>query len=282
MSDTVMDGGVAVDSFGITDAGRRRETNEDHFVIAGVRKGVDLQRTSLSPAAIAHRVGSVSAHLFAVADGVGGRPLGDMASERAVAAILSYVGQVAACFQAFNATSEHGLLAKLEETVLAVHRELLEEHGGGKQLAPATTLTMLLLVWPRAYLVHVGDSRAYVKRRQRVQRLTQDQTLGEYMVAAGAWTEEQAAKSPAAQTLSSAVGGVDITPVVGLVDLEPGDGLLLCTDGLTKHVDDARISELLCGEGDASSIARQLVDDALAGGGTDNVTVVVVRTAPRA
>jgi protein phosphatase len=280
MSDIVTDDGVVIDCFGATDPGKRRDTNEDHFVIAGVRKGVDLYRTSLSTAAVAHRVGSVTAHLFAVADGVGGRPLGDMASERAVAAILAYVGQVAACFQAFNPVSEHGLLTRLEETVLAVHRELLDEHGGAKQMAPATTLTMLLLVWPRAYLVHVGDSRAYVKRRQRVQRLTQDQTLGEYMVAAGAWTEEQAAHVPAAQTLSSAVGGVDITPVVGLVDLEAGDGLLLCTDGLTKHVDDARIAELLNGSGSAESIARQLIDDALAAGGSDNVTVVVVRTEP--
>ena len=83
----------------------------------GVRKGVDLYRTSLSTAAVAHRVGSVTAHLFAVADGVGGRPLGDMASERAVAAILAYVGQVAACFQAFNAVSEHGLLESMQAQV---------------------------------------------------------------------------------------------------------------------------------------------------------------------
>ena len=93
----------------------------------------------------------------------------------------------------------------LEETVQKVHGQLLSEAGGPHVKAPATTLTLVLLVWPRAYLVHVGDSRAYVRRRGRVQALTRDQTFGEYMVSAGAWTEEQAAHSRTAETLASAV-----------------------------------------------------------------------------
>jgi protein phosphatase len=99
------------------------------------------------------------------------------------------------------------------------------------------------------------------------------------MVSVGAWTEEKAASVAPAATLSSAVGGNEIMPVVGLVDLEPGDSMLLCTDGLTKHVSDERIGALLDRSADAETTARQLVDEALADGGTDNVTVVVVRTA---
>jgi protein phosphatase len=200
-----------------------------------------------------------------------------MASERTVASVLGYVGQAAACFQGLNTSREHDLLGKLEETILGVHRDLLKEYGGLTSKLPATTLTMLLLVWPRAYLVHVGDSRAYVYRRNRLQRLTQDQTLGEYMVTVGAWTEATAKASSASSTLSSAIGGTDIMPVVGLVDLEPGDGLLLCTDGLTTHVDDDRIAAAFA-HADAETIGRGLVSDALEAGGSDNVTVVVVRT----
>ena len=78
-------------------------------------------------------------------------------------------------------------------------------------------------------------------------------------------------------TLASALGGDEMTPSVGLVDLQPGDTLLLCTDGLTRHVPDERITELLGRGADAAAACRELVDDALAGGGHDNVTVIVAR-----
>jgi protein phosphatase len=97
------------------------------------------------------------------------------------------------------------------------------------------------------------------------------------MVDAGAWTEEQARKAPTAGALISALGGDDLTVAVGLVDLQPGDVLLLCTDGLTRHVPDVRIAEILGRAADSASACRDLVDDALAGGGSDNITVVVAR-----
>jgi protein phosphatase len=101
------------------------------------------------------------------------------------------------------------------------------------------------------------------------------------MVSLGAWTDEQAAKSPAAANLSSAIGGSELFPAVGLIDLTPGDTLLLCTDGLTKHVTDEQIEAALARPDSAVSTSTSLMNDALAGGGTDNVTVLVVRTAPR-
>ncbi len=271
---------VVIDSFGQTDPGKVRQGNEDHFVIATVRKSVEIRYTSLTDDAVARRLGRATGHLFAVADGVGGRPEGDLASERAVTALLDYIVSAAECFQGLDTTREDALLVKLEETVLGVHDALVRDYGGVNARLPATTLTMALLVWPRAYLVHVGDSRAYVRQRGRLQRLTRDQTLGEFMVDAGAWTEAQAARSSAASTLSSAVGGTEIAPVVGLIDLEPGDALLLCTDGLTRHVPDERIAAVLDAEDPAESYCRQLIDDALAGGGSDNITVVAVTTRP--
>lgn len=269
---------VRVDAFGLTDRGRRRETNEDHFVIASVNKSVAIEATSVPRSAITGRFGVANAHLFAVADGVGGRADGDIASERTVAAVLEYFRSAAECLQGLHANEEHELIERLEGTVRKVHGALLAEYGGDHAAVPATTLTMVLLVWPRAYLVHVGDSRAYVRRRGRFQALTRDQTFGQYMVTVGAWTEEQAARPGPAATLSSAVGGSELLPVVGLVDLEAGDSMLLCTDGLTKHVPDERIAEVLAMSTDAREMSQTLVDEALAAGGTDNVTVVVVRT----
>ncbi|HSA55535.1 MAG TPA: protein phosphatase 2C domain-containing protein [Gemmatimonadaceae bacterium] len=269
---------VTVDSAAVTDVGRKRSSNEDHFVIATVSKALAIGESSLPEAALANRFGASVGHLFAVADGVGGRPDGDVAAQWTVAELLDYLGEAAGCYQGLDTAREQELLARLEDAVRSVHVRLMKEYGGERALVPASTLTMVLLVWPRAYLVHVGDSRAYVFRRGRLQRLTRDQTFGEYMLAAGAWTEAQATKPGPATTLASAIGGTDLTPVVGLIDLEPGDSLLLCTDGLNKHVSDERLASVLEGSGDARTIARRLVDEALADGGSDNVTVVVVRT----
>ena len=279
MIDTIA--GAAVDAFGLTDRGLVRDGNEDHFVIAQVNKSIEVRQTSLAPDDVGRHFETAAAYLFAVADGVGGRPEGDLASGRTLSAMLSYLGKAASCFQGLDATAEEALLEKLEAAVRDVHEGLVDEYGGVTTKLPATTLTLVLLVWPRAYHIQVGDSRAYVRRGGRLQRLTRDQTLGEYMVSLGAWTDEQAAKAPAAANLSSAIGGSELLPAVGLIDLIPGDTLLLCTDGLTKHVSDEQIESTLARADSAVSTCTKLVEDALAGGGTDNVTVLVVRTGER-
>ena len=271
---------VAIDSFGISDQGKVRDSNEDNFLIVDIRKSVAVKHSSLSADALGNRFRSAGGYLFAVADGVGGGPEGEKASEGAISALLGYASETVGCFNTYSAAKEHELFEKLENTVRSVHERLLEDHEGKRGQAPATTLTMILLVWPRAYLVHVGDSRAYVRRGGKVQQLTRDQTFGEYMVNIGAWTEDQASRAKPAATLSSAIGGSELTPVVGLVDLDPGDSIMLCTDGLTKHVDAARVEAILSDSAGAEESARQLLKEALAGGGTDNIAVIVVRSRP--
>lgn len=268
---------VAIDSFGVTDQGRIREANEDNFLIVEIRKSVEVLHSSLKPDSFSDQFGAKLGNLFAVADGVGSGPEGDRASGDAIKALLQYVGETVGCFQSLTASKEHELFERLEGTVGRVHEALAASQGLTKQ-APATTLTMVLLIWPRAYLVHVGDSRAYVRRGDRLQQLTQDQTFGEYMVTLGAWTEDQASKSRPGATLTSAVGGPQMEPVVGLIDLDPGDSLMLCTDGLIRHVSDERIASILAENTNAEKMARTMVKEALEGGGSDNVSVIVVRT----
>ena len=276
MTDTVPD--VAVDAFGITDRGLVREGNEDHFLIARVSKAIEVRQTSMPAERVDQELGGAVGHVLAVADGVGGGPEGELASERTLATVLAYIGKATSCFQGLSTSAEHELLELLEGAVRDTHAGLLAEYGGVTSRLPATTLTLVLLVWPRAYHVQVGDSRAYGRRGGRMQRLTRDQTLGDFMVSVGAWTEEQARMASTAETLASAIGGSELTPVVGLIDLSPGDSLLLCTDGLTKHVSDERIASALSRPESAEVTSRALLSDALAGGGTDNVTIVVVRT----
>lgn len=267
---------VQVDASGLTDVGRKRKANEDHFVIVSLRKAAEVRQTSVPDPRVFDRLQGQEALLFVVADGVGGRAGGALASETAVTSLVEYLADAAGCVQGLDTEHEHEFLERLEHGVRQTHQRIFVE-GGGRGQGMATTLTMAVLVWPRAYLLHVGDSRAFYLHKGRLKQLTRDQTTGEYMVDAGAWTEEQARKAPTASSLVSALGGDDLTVAVGLVDLQPGDVLLLCTDGLTRHVPDERIAEVLGRPADAAAACRQLVADALEGGGSDNVTVVVAR-----
>lgn len=263
------------DIFGLSDMGRVRDNNEDHFIIAGIRKAIELKQTNLEDSTRFATMRGTEAQLLCVADGVGGNAGGEIASGTAVTALLEYVARAAGCFQHFDTDAEQEFLGDLEQAVKDAHQRVRALANG--RTPPATTLTMVVCVGARGYLVHVGDSRAMYLHGGRLRTLTRDQTMAEAMVDAGALTEEQAKRSSLGNQLYSALGGEEMVPSVGLVDLAPGDVLVLCSDGLTKHVSDERIAEVLGVPGSAETMARTLVADALAGGGTDNVTVIVAR-----
>ncbi len=267
---------VRIDAAGLTDVGKTRKNNEDQYLVARLDKSIDVLSTSLAPDVQTAFTRGSDAYLFVVADGVGGHAGGEIASETAIGTLVEHIEHTVGCFYTYNVELEHDFLGKLEEAVAEAHTAIVEAYGAG-QGGPATTLTMVALVWPRAYIIHVGDSRAYHLRGERFRQLTRDQTMAELMVDEGIMTEEQAAGSRLEHVLSSAVGASTIKPSIGLIDLAAGDTLVLCSDGLTKHVPDERIAEL-AGQGtSADTICRQLVDAALEDGGSDNVTVVAVK-----
>jgi protein phosphatase len=123
----------------------------------------------------------------------------------------------------------------------------------------------------------VGDSRCYRYRGGALEQLTRDQTMAEELVESGVLPRERAALSRFAHVLSSSLGGRTTRPVVARTDLQANDVILLCTDGLTKHVSDEQILARLRQLRSSEQVCRDLLDDALRGGGTDNVTVVVLR-----
>jgi PPM family protein phosphatase len=277
-ADVDMSGAVAprLDCHGASHVGRVRTNNEDHFAIVALQHGARLLQTNLEDTSVLDRLARPAAHVFIAADGVAGLVGGEQASGLTVGTMVEYLSEAANCYQGMDAGREQEFIDRLTAGVERAHRRLIEMYGtkGG----PATTLTMVTLVWPRAYVVHVGDSRGYLLRRGRIRQFTVDQTMGDLFVDIGRTSEEQAKKLGLYNILSSAVGS-DMVPAVGVVDLEPDDVLLLCTDGLTNHLPDARITELLAAAPDAESACRALVDDALEQGGRDNVTVVVARVA---
>lgn len=265
-----------VDVSGLSHRGVVPQENQDHFLVARLRKTVEVIGTNVDPATLAARMHGGEAHLMVVADGVGGRAGGAEASRTAITTTLEYVAQATGCYHRFEVEEEHAFIDQLQAAVLLAHDRLREAHGNG-EWSPATTLTMVMLVAPRAYLVHVGDTRAYYVRRHRIFQLTRDQTFGQYLLDSGAVTDEQVAASPMGRTLASAVGSSEVNPAVGLIDLEPGDTLMLCSDGLTRHVPDEQLRELLDGAASAQAACDALLAAALAGGGSDNISVVVAR-----
>jgi serine/threonine protein phosphatase PrpC len=263
-----------VECHGISHVGKVREHNEDRFAIVALQHAARFIETNLEDDGIIERLARPAAHVFIAADGVGGHAGGEEASHVAVTTMVEYLSEAANCCQGMNVAQEQEFMDRLTAGVERAHHRLVASYGGRR--GPATTLTMVTLVWPRAYVVHVGDSRGYFLRGGRLRQFTADQTMGEFLVDIGAATEAEAKQRGLYDVLSSAVGS-DIAPVVGIVDLEPGDVLLLCTDGLTKHVADGRIAELLAAAPNAQSACGALVDEALEQGGTDNVTVLVAR-----
>jgi protein phosphatase len=151
-----------------------------------------------------------------------------------------------------------------------------EQEGGERRFA--TTLTLFLGLWPHAYLLQVGDSRCYVFRDGELTQITRDQTYAQDLVDKGALTQTVASTSRWANVLSSAIGGGEATPVVTRLVRDWGTVVLLCSDGLIKHVPDERIRERLASMTSARQAAEQLLQDALDDGGFDNITIIVGRT----
>jgi protein phosphatase len=139
----------------------------------------------------------------------------------------------------------------------------------------ATTLTMVVIRWPKAYLVHVGDSRCYRLREGELELLTRDQTMAQAMVDAGALSPEQAELSGLKHVLYSAIGASRAEPATMNTDVRWGDIMLLCTDGITKHVSDPELRGALRRCTSAEATARELVQLALDRGGSDNTTAIV-------
>ena len=151
----------------------------------------------------------------------------------------------------------------------------------GRWIIMATTLTLFLSVWPRAYLLQVGDSRCYLLRNGELTQITRDQTMAQEMVDLGIMKPEQVAGTRLEHTLTSSIGGSHNQPTVTRFDMNWGHVLLLCSDGLTRHVSDDRIREVLRSMTSARQACETLLQEALDGGGTDNITVVVARAVRR-
>ncbi len=267
-----------LDLFGLTHPGKVRRQNDDHFLVCTVHQQIVVHGTSLpNPDQLPLRSQRLATILL-VADGVSGRKEGGEASRLTAETIMRYVSSTMQCFHLAGRSTEQEFHQGLRAAALEAHAAVRAEAAKrGQEKGMATTLTLALTVWPRMYVVQVGDSRCYLFSHGKLRQVTRDQTLAQNLADLGALPAERVAASPFSHVLSSAIGGGEATPEVTRLDLHRGVVGLLCSDGLTKHVSDPEIAERIQAMESSEQLCRTLLDLALERGGNDNITVIAGR-----
>jgi protein phosphatase len=243
----------------MTDVGRKRKGNEDNLVANPEQR------------------------LFVVADGMGGHAAGEVASKIAVDSINEFVQltggdeEITWPFGLDDSISYDG--NRLKTAVRFANRKVLEATKEKSEYeGMATTVAAVLVDGRNANLAHVGDSRIYLFRGGDLSLLTSDHSWVNEQLQGGIISAEQARTHPLRNVVTRALGGrADLQVDMGSHEIEPGDTLLLCSDGLTTMVPDEHIARLLNGaDGDVEKAAEDLIAEANARGGEDNITVVVL------
>ena len=245
---------------GATDVGRKREHNEDSFHV------------------------NEKYGLFTIADGMGGHAAGEVASRIAVDVINEFM-ELSGNDSDITWPFEYDDSISLEENriftaikmannkIFEVIRERKELEGMG------TTLVILLVQDDKCYIGHVGDSRAYLVRDGQIRQVTSDHSWVNEQMKLGVLTRAEAATHPYRNVVTRALGGRDIIKAdVTCQKLEPGDKLLLCSDGLNSMLDDEQIRDVVVeSKDDLEAGCKSLVAAANEAGGDDNITVILAR-----
>jgi protein phosphatase len=267
----------AWDAAGMTRKGATHAANEDQFLIAELGRSVEVLSSS-APDGRRRVVPGAQARLLAVADGLGGRPGGELASAVAIDALAEHLAFHTA-WLSVDGPDREGILAAIGAAMIAAeHRvHVVSPRKGLSPDSPATTLTAAMIVWPLAFVTHVGDSRLYHLSGEKLVRVTHDHTLIERFRQLGLLREGDEQRM--AHVLYNVIGGAeDVHPELHTLELAHGDVLLLCTDGVSRWIDDADLGDQLGDErATAKRLVHELVDTALARGSADDTTAVVAR-----
>ena len=265
-----------LDVFGLTHVGRVRQTNADHFMVASFYRAMRVHASSLEVPGDPVLSRDSRGYLLLVADGVGAlvnAPDGSAKAAEAIAQSLLQMGEIS---HAGDAEREARMRQRLCDFIKEAHDALVaygHEEGG----AAATTITCALALWPRAFIAHVGDSRCYRYRDGALERMTTDQTMAQAMIDAGVVKPGSVEAARLGNVLISALGGNEVDIQVHSHELRRTDRWLLCTDGLTKHVSETELAEVVGGTRSATEMCSHLRDLALERGGEDNITIVIGR-----
>jgi len=267
---------LSVRSFGISDRGNVRPTNEDQFLIGTLAKALQIQQSTLPQRKV--QFGSERGHLFIVADGVGGNQGGEHASALAVDSIETFVLNTMKWFFHLHGQEADQVLREFRQAIGQADAQVCAQASQATDLyGMGTTVTMAYCLDNVLFVAHVGDSRAYLLRDGQLHRLTRDHTLVAEMVRGGILEPAEAEGHHLRNVITNTVGGHKAGVKVELhkAQLEPGDRLLLCTDGLSDMVAERELASILGSEASTQAACERLVVRANELGGKDNITAIV-------
>ncbi len=224
--------------------------------------------------------------LFVVCDGMGGAAAGEIASRVAVDTMVRCLCGADRSTGDTDPRSKEtkypgGVPALLRDAVGEANKLVFSQAASDSRLHGMGTTLVAMLVSPKSvWVAHVGDSRCYRLRDRNLEQLTHDHSLVDEQVKLGQLTREEADRSPLRNVITRAIGSQrSVNAEIGEFDAQPGDLFLLCSDGLTRELSDARILTLLEQPGELDALCQRLIDSANDAGGRDNVTCILVKAA---
>jgi PPM family protein phosphatase len=270
---------MTIDVAAATHRGCVRLRNEDHYLVMRFRRSLENISTNLDCGS-AQTNYDLTGYGLLVADGLGGRIGGEVASRTALTKLIELIIETPDWIMGFEDHDKvEAVLERMTERFFRIDQTLKQQADDDPSLSGmGTTLTAAATLGDDIIIGHIGDSRAYLYRANVLKQLTRDHTVAQELIDAGLSGADPAARSMR-HVLTAALGvlGTRTKPEVKRIQLRPHDQILLCTDGLTAMVDDTTIASALSTAESASVACQDLTSLALAAGGRDNVTVVVAR-----
>ncbi|MEK6320691.1 MAG: Stp1/IreP family PP2C-type Ser/Thr phosphatase [Acidobacteriota bacterium] len=255
---------ILVSVFARTDVGMHRTGNEDSFLVADLTAG----KVGLGPDVSKHQLGERGS-LMIVSDGMGGAAAGEIASEMAVTSIRESLVEM---------TPSMEISERLKAAAEIANERIWNRSQDNPELSGmGATLTAVLVQGTTAYIAQVGDSRAYLMRRQQIKQLTKDQSLAQMLVDSGAIKPEQMDSVPQNVIMQAMGTQPEVKVAMSAVELCKNDCLVLCSDGLSNKVPPNDLREVIQEVEDLTEACRVLIDKANERGGEDNITVVIAR-----
>jgi len=265
-----------------THVGKVRERNEDGYLVCRLGRYLERVSSSLPESELPPR-SEESGVIMIVADGMGGMAAGEVASQTALSTLVRLI--LAAPKWSLKLagienreTEIEELWGRAREFVSAVHAAVRRQADADPSLSGmGTTLTAAYSLGADVFVTHVGDSCAYLCRDGRVEKITRDHTMAQSFVEMGLLKESEAQTHRMRHVLTRAVGGPEeqLDADLHALELAADDRLLLCSDGLTNHVDPEEMAEVLSAAGSSQQACDRLLELALDYGGSDNITAIV-------
>ena len=249
---------MKIELIGLTDVGKKRDHNEDYFIIT--------PEISLS----------------IVCDGMGGHAAGEVASEMTAISITQYLLQNKKDIDEFishqNSKNAGQITTLIHDAIIQASAEVWDVSVNDEEKrGMGTTLVLVLVVDNQAFVAHVGDSRVYLNRENKVEQVTEDHSFVNEMIRQGLMTEEQAINSPHANVITRAIGQQQFVKAdVMQMELMDGDQFLLCSDGLSEYMHCSEFEKEFSNSKDPHVNLKNFIDYANKEGGKDNITAVIV------